>query len=426
MNETIGQGLSRLAVALLIGLLVGIDRERAEERKHSQLFAGVRTFPMIALAGCVPMLLVPLGGAAGPVLLLGSLASVAAVIVVAYLRGSAGGDIGATTEIAAIATFLLGALAGAGELVLAAAAGVAMSILLVWKIRIEGFTRALTEQEITAVLQLAVISVIVLPLLPSAGYGPWNVLNPREIWWVVVLVAGLSFAGFIAARVMGPGRGLALAGAIGGLVSSTAVTMTMAERSRHDAASARQAAGAAVLASVIMCGRVAVLAAAINVGILSRLVPVVIVMALVGAAFAWPAARAGEPATAQPATAARLENPFNLKAAIGFAVIYAAVLLAVRAAQEWLGSSGIYAAAGVSALADVDAATIAVTRLGPSAGSWASPAAAVALAAVANTLVKLGIAAIMGAGAFRRIVAAALGAMAAAGAAAGAVIYFAA
>ncbi len=421
MNPTIAAGLSRLAVALLIGLLVGIDRERAETRKHHQLFAGVRTFPMIAMAGCVPMLLVP---SAGPLLLLGSLVAVAAVIVVAYLRGSAHGDIGATTEIAAIATFLLGALAGAGELVIAAAAGVAMSVLLVAKIHLEQFTRALTEQEIAAVLELAVISVIVLPLLPSTGYGPWLVLNPREIWWVVVLVAGLSFVGFVAARVMGPGRGLALAGAIGGLVSSTAVTMAMAERSKHDETTARQSAGAAVLASVIMCGRIAVLAAAINVGILPRLVPVVVAMAVVGGVFAVATLRASKTEQAQPAAAAHLENPFNLKAALTFAVIYAVVLVAVRAAQEYAGGSGIYAAAGVSALADVDAATIAVTRLGPSAGSWASPAAAVALAAVANTLVKLGIAAIMGAGAFRRIVAAALGAMAAAGAAAGTVVYF--
>lgn len=419
MNVSLGAALARLAVALLVGLLAGLDRERAEDRKERQLFAGVRTFPMIAMAGCIPMLL-PVE--VGPLLLLGALGAVAAVVVVAYLRSSSSGDIGATTEIAALATFLLGALAGAGELVLAGAAGVAMSVLLVAKARIETFTRALSAQEVSAVLQLAVITVIILPVLPNQGHGPWQVLNPREIWMVVVLVAGLSFVGFIAARIFGQNRGLLVAGAIGGLVSSTAVTMTMAERSKSDERASRPAAGAAVLASTIMCGRIAVLAAVINTGILARLSPVLAAMTLAGGAMAWLVGRAGPGGTSTPA---HLENPFNLRHAITFAVIYAAVLLAVRFAHETMGSSGIYAAAGISAVADVDAATIAVTRMGAQSGDWRGPAAAVSLAAVVNTIVKLGIAIAVGAGVFRRRVVLALGVMAAVGAAAAIVVYVA-
>ena len=419
MNETATlTSVARLAVAMLIGLLVGLDRERAEERKERQLFAGVRTFPMIALAGCVPMLLI---GHAGPLLLLGALLAVAAVTVVAYARGAATGDIGATTEIAAIATFLLGALAGAGELVVAGAAGVAMSVLLVAKPRIEGFSRALSQEEVSAVLQLAVISVIILPVLPNQGYGPWAVLNPREIWWVVVLVAGFSFVGFVATRLLGDRRGLLLAGAIGGLVSSTAVTMTMAERSRDDARAARSAAAAAVIASAIMCGRVLIMAAAINTAILPRLAPVMAAMAAGGALIAWWLGRSAT--TAEP-TPSRLSNPFNLRHGLVFAAIYAAVLLAVRATQDYIGPSGLFAVAGLSAVADVDAATIAVTRSGPGADLWRGAAAAVAVAAVVNTLVKLGLALGMGAPAFRKPVTVALGGMAAVGAAAGAVIYW--
>lgn len=417
MNEDrVLASLARLAVALLIGFLIGLDRERAEDRKERQLFAGVRTFPMIALAGCVPMLLIQ---EAGPALLLGALLAVAAVVVVAYLRSSVSGDIGATTEIAAVGTFLLGALAGAGQLVVAAAAGVAMSVLLVAKLRMEKFSRALSQEELSAVLQLAVISVIILPVLPSRGYGPWGVLNPREIWWVVVLVAGFSFVGFIASRLLGQRRGLLLAGAIGGLVSSTAVTMTMAERSRAEPGAARPAAAAAVVASAIMCGRVLILAAAINAGILGRLAPVMAAMAVAGVALAWWLSRGGEARS----EATQLRNPFELRHGLLFAAIYAAVLVGVRAAQEYAGPSGLFAIAGVSAVADVDAATIAVTRNGPGADLWRSAAAAVALAAVVNTLVKLGVAAGMGGGSFRRLVAGALGGMAAVGAAAALVVY---
>src|SRR5262245_34496196 len=198
--------LARLGVAWLGGLLIGLDRERAEARKARAEFAGVRTFPLIALAGCVPMLLI---NTVGPWLVIAAFVVVGALIVAAYLK-SAGEHVGATTETAAVATFLLGALAGDGQLLLAGAAGVAVAVLLLFKPRLEGFSRAITTEELTAALELAVITVIVLPLLPNRGYGPWEVLNPRQIWLVVVLVAGLSFAGFVAVRLLGEGKGLAV------------------------------------------------------------------------------------------------------------------------------------------------------------------------------------------------------------------------
>lgn len=248
----------RLFVALLVGMLIGLDRERAETRKAHQVFAGVRTFPLIALAGAVPMLLME---HTGSLLLLGSLLTVAAVILVAYTRTSATGDVGATTEMAALATFLLGVLAGAGHLVVAGAAGVGVAVLLVAKPHIEAFSRALTTEELAAALELAVISVIILPLLPQQGYGPWQVWNPFNIWSIVVLVCALSLVGFVAMRLVGTQRGLLITGGVGALVSSTAVTMTMAARSQTDEHEVPAVAAATVLASTIMNGRVAVLGA---------------------------------------------------------------------------------------------------------------------------------------------------------------------
>lgn len=410
--------LEGLLVALLVGFLIGLDRERADVRKGREVFAGVRTFPLIALAGAVPMVLMPI---AGPALLVASFAAVAAVAVVAYIRSSAAGEIGATTEMAAIASFLLGALAGSGQYVLAGAAGVTVAVLLVAKPRLEAFSRSMPADEVRAVLELAVISVIVLPLLPNRGFGPWGVLNPFDIWLIVVLVSALSFAGYLATRALGERRGLAVAGAVGGLVSSTAVTLAMAERTRADEGIGRPAASAVVLASCVMSLRMAVLGGIINARILPRLLPVVGVMAVVGGLAALWLAR--DPGDDPMGSGGHLANPFSLKAALSFGVLYAIILLAVRAAQAYLGDGGTYAAAALSGVADVDAVTIAFSRLGPMADDWRTPAAAVTLAAVVNMLVKMGMGVGAGRGRFRRYVAVSLGLMALVGGATGAIVY---
>lgn len=410
--------LEGLLVALLVGFLIGLDRERAEARTGREAFAGVRTFPLIALAGAVPMVLMSV---AGPALLVASFAAVATVAVVSYVRTSATGEIGATTEMAAIACFLLGALAGSGQFVMAGAAGVTVAVLLVAKPRLEAFSRTLTAEELRAVLELAVISVIVLPLLPNRGFGPWGVLNPFDIWMIVVLVSALSFVGFVATRTLGERRGLAVAGAVGGLVSSTAVTLAMAERSRADEGIGRAAASATVLASCVMSLRVAVLAGVINAGILPRLLPVVGSMAAVGGLAAlWLARGSGDEPTPSGGSIA---NPFSFKAALSFGLLYALILLAVRAAQVYFGDGGTYAASALSGVADVDAVTIAFSRLGPMADDWRTPASAVTLAAVVNMLVKMGMGIGAGGGRFRRYVAVSLGLMALVGGAAGVLVY---
>jgi uncharacterized membrane protein (DUF4010 family) len=404
--------MQRLGVALLIGLLIGLDRERTQIRNRAgMLFAGVRTFPLVALAGALPMLVAP---PMGVVLLAAAFLAVASIAAISYLRSSAAGEMGTTTEISAFATFILGALAGGGHLVVAAATGVIIAVLLAAKPRIEAFSRALTSEEIAAILELAVISIIVLPLMPKRGFGPWEVLNPFEIWLIVVLVSGLSLLGFVAMRLAGEKRGLAITGLVGGLVSSTAITLSMAERSREARASAGALASATVLACTVMCVRVAVLGAIVNSGILIRLLPTLGGMTFVGLLSAWLLQRADRDKSGHNET--RLSNPFSLRRAITFGAIYAAVRFVVRAAQELLGSTGMFVAAFLASLADVDAPTIAFARGGPVGGSWRDPSTAVAIAAIGNTLVKLGLARSLGAGDFRRRVVRSLGAMALVGA----------
>jgi uncharacterized membrane protein (DUF4010 family) len=405
--------LLSLGVALLAGLLIGLDRERAEERKRRNLFAGIRTFPLIALAGAIPALRVSTWGIAP---LIASFVGLSALLVVAYYRSTAEGGIGATTEFAALVTFLLGALAGSGERGLAAGIGIAVALLLNAKPKLERFSRGLTQQEIDSVLELGVISCIVLPLLPNRGMGPWQVWNPFEIWLVVVTVCALSFGGFIAIRWLGQGRGMLVSGAIGALVSSTAVTVSMAGRSRSAGTNAALASAAATLASVVMGWRLlALVAVAGGTALVPRLLAPIVSMTLIGlAASRWVARRAyGTPA---PSDLSVLENPFSLKQALSFALIYAAVLVAMPAAREILGTAGAYLAAGVTSLVDVDAVSIAFARGASGGGDPGHAATGITIALIVNTLFKLGVAIGMGEASFRRFTALGLGMMAIAGA----------
>ena len=414
------ESLGRTAVALAIGLLIGLDRERAEQRKSLPLYAGIRTFALIALAGALPLLLVEAAGIAPLVL---SFVAVTAMTVVAYLRTSAEGHVGATTEIAAIVTFLLGALAGAGQLQVAAAVAIVVAVLLVAKPRLEAASRALSEAEMWAALELAVISAIVLPLLPDEGYGPWGALNPYEIWLVVVLVSVVSFAGFVAERVAGERIGMLSTAVLGALASSTAVTVAMAQRARADPSRPAAPAAAAVLASAVMCVRVGVLCSALGAGILPRLLPALGAMTLCAlVAAGWIARRGRGERAAEPSSRARIASPLSLRTTLAFGAIYAATVLGIRAAQEALGGTGTLLVAALSSLVDVDAAAVAFARGGPGDSGWKLAATAVTVAMVTNTVAKLGIGLALGAGRFRRDLALGLGAVALAGVVTGVVM----
>jgi uncharacterized membrane protein (DUF4010 family) len=410
----------RLGVALLVGFLIGLDRERAEARKQIDLFAGIRTFPLIALAGAVPSLAVEAWGIAP---LIATLAAFAALLGVAYFRSTAAGNIGATTEVAALVTFLLGALAGRGELVLAAGIGIAVALLLNAKPRLERFSHTLGQADIDSALELGVISCIVLPLLPNEGMGPWRAWNPFEIWLVVVAVSALSFAGFVAMRWCGSERGLLLSGVIGALVSSTAVTAAMASRSREETHTQRTAATAAILASSVMGWRVLVLVAVAGGALVARLLPQVVAMSVVGVlAWRWLASRHEPTARAEPPGV--LSNPFRLRQALAFAFFYALVLVAMPAARESAGAAGVYAAAAISALVDVDAVSIAFARRTAGGVGARESAAAISIAILVNTFFKFGVALALGEGEFRTWTARGLAAMALVGATAALAMYF--
>jgi uncharacterized membrane protein (DUF4010 family) len=389
MNSTLTQVVS-FAVSAGIGLLVGLERERKPSAK-----AGVRTFALIAVLGSLAALLTEATGSAWA---LGAGAvCVTGALVAAYLqdRESIHDDAGTTTVVAAIAVFFLGAANYYGYRTLAVALGVGMTALLYFKAELEGFSQKLTGKDIRSMLQFAVLTAVILPLLPDRSFGPYGVLNPFQIWLMVVLVAAVSLAGYIAWRLTLGRHGLLLTGVLGGVASSTATTLVYA---RHAAAGAQPVSAALLvilLANATMLLRVLVLVGVVAPGSLPLALLVIVpalLVAVAGVAWRWASA-----STAPPAGEAAFRNPTQLRTAFGFGAIYAVILLLAAWANDLLGSRGLIALAAVSGLTDVDAITLSSLRLlDNGALSQETALTAVGVAVASNLVFKAGVAASAG------------------------------
>lgn len=370
-------------MALAVGLLIGMERERSHAR---ELPAGSRTFALLALVGAVAESL-------DPPLALGGLVIVGALMIVAYFRTS-DEDPGTTTVIAAVAAYLLGALAYSRPAV-AVAVAVIVTTLLWSKTRIHRFVRQiLTEVEVEDAIKFFVVAFVVLPLLPDRDLGPYGQLNPEKLWLLVVLLTGIGWVGYIGVRALGPERGLLVTGLAGGFVSATATTATMGRLARSGTGVRAPLAGA-LLASLATLIQLPIVLAVVNLDLLRRLVPAVLAAAfvLVGVAAAvyWGAVRArqrdgadGDPVDAPPAG-----RPFALWPAVLLAAVLTVALLVGRWGADLLGPSGAVLAAGVAGLADAHAGAIAAAGLAAS-GAIDTGTALVAIAAAlgSNLLVK--------------------------------------
>jgi uncharacterized membrane protein (DUF4010 family) len=387
------------AMALLMGLLIGLEREHSR-RDDEPLFAGVRTFPLIVLSGYLSGLLARAGFTwVLPV----ALAGTCAIAVAAYVTAADGGHKGATTEFVAVLAFIFGALTALGLLIPAATFAVVTTLLLSIKTPLHHLAQRIREDELYAVLKFGIVSVIVLPLLPNHAYGPFQVLNPRVIWWMVVLISAVSMVGYVLMRLLGTRQGIAVTGALGGLASSTAATFGLAERA-HEAADAlaKYFALGIVIASTIMFFRQLFLTFVIDASLARALIlPAMIPVAIgVGAGlYLW---RQKGP---EQEAALQVKNPMDLWNAIKFGLLFAFVLLVSRVAYEYYGTSGIFAAGAISGMADVDAITISSAGLAQQGVlARGTAGAAILLAGAMNTLVKGGIAAVVGGPALRRVI----------------------
>lgn len=395
----------RLAAALAIGAIVGLERGfRFREEQPGQRVAGLRTFVVTALLGGVARLLAE---ALGAWALAAAFLSLAAVTTAAYvLEAREGEDRGVTTELALLATFALAALAVQG-LVLEAVAGAAvLAAFLGAKAPLHAGLARLAPLEMQAMLQLLLLAAVALPLLPDRDLGPWDAVNPRTIGWLVLLIAGLQVVGWFAVRLFGTRRGVLLTALLGGLSSSTAVTLAFARMARRGGADARMLAAGVAVAAATMVPRLLVEIAAVHPPLLRPLAWPLAVLAVVPVLAALGMARRIGPERAPEEVP--LRNPFELSAALGWAVLLSVLALAVGGARALLGDPGVYGVAGLAGLADVDAIGISLARAARGPLDPGVAARAIVLAALVNTMSKAGLAAVVGGGRFARPAAAIL------------------
>jgi len=391
---------SRFGLALAIGLLVGLQREYAQ--REGEPFAGARTFALIALLGAGAALLSRALSSPWPLVATSLMAG--GLVTAGYLIGARSGRVGLTTEMAALVTFATGALCLHGYLSLAAALGVATAVLLSLKLEVRRLVAHLSQADVYATLKFAVITAIVLPLLPARTYGPppLNVLSPRDVWLMVVFISGIGFLGYVFIKLVGPRRGIGLTGLLGGLVSSTAVTLSFSERSRKAPSLSRALALAISLSWTVMFLRVLIEAAVVGGRLVAALWSPILASGAVGLLYCLFLLVSERPTGKEEVS---FSTPFELGPAVKFGLLYALILVGSKAAQMYLGDAGVYLASVVSGVADVDAITLSMAKLSAADElPLATAARAVVLAAMANTAVKGGIALFLGAKGLRRAI----------------------
>jgi len=354
MNDAVSLVLT-FAASAAIGLLVGLERERNPRAK-----AGLRTFALIAVLGSATALLAQAtdsGWVLGAALLALGVAIAGAHLVDQETRAD---DFGTTTVIAALLVFTLGAINVFGYRLLAVAVGIGMTALLHFKVELEGAAQRLTPIDIRSILQFGAVSAVILPLLPNEAYGPYGVLNPYHIWSMVVLISGVSLAGYVAWRLTLARKGLLLTGLLGGAVSSTATTLVTARQVRVDTQSRVSALVVILLANAAMLVRVLLIIAIVAPRALWAGACVLVPAVLLALPFALWRLKQGANETRG---GDGYRNPTNLLTALMFAVFYAAILVLAAWLSDVVGARGVYALAVVSGLTDVDAITLSSLRL---------------------------------------------------------------
>lgn len=375
----------QLLAALLLGMLVGLERGwEARGKQAGERIAGIRTHALIGLLGGLAVLL---ANTVSPWILPTLLLVVAAVALAGYVvRAQRVNDVSVTNVISMVLTFCFGALAMTGEVVLAATATVITVLLLDNKREIHGLLNRLQENELDAGLKLLLISVVILPLLPNRELGPYNAINPFAVWWMVVLIASISFIGYFAMRVWGPQRGILFTSLFAGLSSSTALTLQFSRQSRDVPHLSPLLASGVLIACGTMFPRILVYCALLSPTLLKTLTVPVIAMAAclyIPALLIWH--RHHQLPVSGPALT---HNPLELKSAVKFGLLIAAILFTAALLNDVLGDRGLYLLAAVAGITDVDAITLSVTRMTQDGLGMHAAAIAIVVAASVNSLVK--------------------------------------
>jgi uncharacterized membrane protein (DUF4010 family) len=387
------QNFKLLAVALAIGLLIGLERGwTLRDKAEGTRVAGLRTYGLLSLLGGLWALLAQQTGQS----LMGfAFVSVTLVLLVAY-RGSLKKfeNYSITGTIASLATFSLGALTVFGHVSLAAATAVVMTSLLGYKPLLHGWINRLEQAEIYATLKLLLISVVILPVLPDREMGPWHALNPYHIWLMVVLIAAISYLGYFAIKIVGNRHGPMLTGIFGGLASSTAVTLDLSRLAKENPPMQNTLAAGILTACATMYFRILLVTSILNAALFHDLLPALVSMGCVNYLLAfllWHNAK-----EFQPEQGISLQNPFQLGIAIKFGMLLLLVMLLSKVLQAYFGAIGTYFLAAVSGISDVDAITLSVANMNETEIDRVVAGFAILLAACSNTLFKCGLSWVVG------------------------------
>jgi len=383
----------RLGIAIAIGLLIGVERGwKFREAKEGERIAGLRTHGLIGLLGCVAGLLsVYLGVSAFGFVFLGF---TVAVIIAYTIQWRSSGDISITSLVTMLLTFALGTLVALGHVNLAASIAVIMTMLLRFKDVLHGWLRKLGQHELHAALQLLLISVVLLPVLPDRGYGPWLALNPYEIWWMVVLISSISFLGYFAMKIAGAEKGVVLTALAAGMASSTALTLHYSHLYQKQPQMKSLLAAGILIACATMFPRVVLISSLINSELFSDLIlpmTVMTVLVMSSAAIIW-----HKNSDQLIGEFNHLINPLELKPAILFGVLLVFIILLGKTAVHYFGEEGILFLAFVSGIADVDPINLTLSRMSTTELSKEVVVLGIVIASSTNTLVKAGLAVFIG------------------------------
>lgn len=375
--------LPQFLTSLAIGLLIGLERERNPSAK-----AGLRTFALVSLFGTLIALLADKTGA--PWLLVAGLLAITGMIVAAYINTpTENNDPGTTTVAALLICYALGVLTWYGSSKLAVMLAIATTTLLYFKPELQGMSQRLSRRDLVSILQFSVLSFVILPILPDQTFGPYNAFNPHNAWMMVVLISGLSLAGYVALHWTGHRYGAPLLGVFGGLASSTATTMVYAKHSKTNNSMCRLSAVVILIASQVVLIRLAVVSALVSPAVTPQLLPSLalgLVCGLSVTLWSWSRLR-----TESDLPLPQTSNPTELHAALGFGLLYAVVLLCSAWLTDIAGSGGLYVVAMVSGLTDVDAITLSSLRLfSLDKLSGDQAVTAIAIAFIANMVFKFG------------------------------------
>ena len=377
--------LPHFVTSLAIGLLIGLERERSPNTR-----AGLRTFALVAVFGTLAAMLSEKTNA--PWFLVGGMLIVGLMTIAAHVRMQPDNitDSGTTTVAAIVICYGLGAIVWYGDTTLAVMLAIITTILLYFKTELHGITQNLDRRDLVSILQFAVLTFIILPILPDENFGPYQAINPYQVWLMVVLISGVSLAGYVALHLVRERHGAILLGLLGGMVSSTATTLVYTKLSKNNQSFIQLSIVIILIANLTVLVRLALVSSVVSVNILPQLLPVLGGGLLLGtsATFFWWYRLRGHNDIPLP----EINNPTEMRTAMSFGLLYAIVLFFAAWLSDIAGSRGLYAVALVSGLTDVDAISLTSLRMFELGKLQANEAVtAISLGIISNIVFKVGL-----------------------------------